>query len=236
MLKASILACTLISLVASISNANAQQWRLLSAEEQAPWGAVGKLVNGRIGAQGLCTATLIAPDYILTAAHCLATAQKLTPSQLRRYTFAAGWNDGKALGTSPVAEVIIPEDYRFGRKTDLETLNSDWALARLAEPIVDVQPLPLVRLPGPWEPVYYLSYSQKHDEAPLLTKGCAHRVMEQGPLQISCPAVGGNSGAAVLVGRPESPQIVAIIAAQAQSNAFAVIPNDELISLIETLQ
>jgi len=210
----------------------AQQRSILTAEEQAPWAAVGKLVNGRIGAQGLCTATLIAADYILTAAHCVAGAKNYTPSQLRRFTFAAGWNNGEAVATSSIAEIIVAEGYAPSGEMKLEALNNDWAVVKLTDPITTIEPLPIVRLPGPWEPVYYLTYSKGHDEAPLLTRGCDHRVMEQGPLQIACPARSGNSGAAVLVGGPDNPQIVAIIAAQARNNAFAVIPDEALLELV----
>lgn len=232
MIKPSIITATILLLLTWSTAATSQNWTELTAEQQAPYSAVGKLAKGRIGAQGVCTATLIAPDHILTAAHCVWGARDNAPSQLRQYTFAAGWNNGAAVATSSIAEVTIPDAYRPGQTTKLETLNNDWALARLTDPITEIEPLPIVRLPGPWEPVYYLTYSRVHDEAPLLTQGCDHRVMDEGPMQIACPARSGNSGAAVLVGKPENPQIVAIIVAQARQNAFAVIPNDELLALV----
>ena len=90
MIKPSILATALICLFVGPSVVSAQQALKLSPEQQAPWAAVGQLVKGRIGTQSVCTATLVAPDVILTAAHCVNGAKNETPSGLRQYTFAAG--------------------------------------------------------------------------------------------------------------------------------------------------
>jgi len=234
MIKPSIILAAIFVLALNVSKALAQQSRLLSAEQQEPFAAVGQLVRGRKQDNGLCTATLVAPNYILTAAHCLYVARDDTPSELRQYTFAAGWNNGTAIAASSIAEVIIPDSYTPVSNDGLRMLNNDWALARLTDPITEVEPLPITRVPGPWETVYYLTYSQKNREAPLLTRNCQHRVLDQGPLLVGCPVIGGNSGAAVLVGSQDNPQIVAVIAAKADGNAFAVIPNEELLSLISS--
>ncbi len=234
MIKPSILLAAIFTLTFGVSEGSAQQSRLLSAEQQVPYAAVGQLVRGRMKNDGLCTATLVAPNYILTAAHCLFVARNDTPSELRQYTFAAGWNNGTAIAASSLAEIIIPDTYSPMSDDGLRMLNNDWALARLSDPITEVEPLPITRIPGPWETVYYLTYSQRNREAPLLTRNCRHHVLEQGPLLIGCPVIGGNSGAAVLVGGQENPQIVAVIAAKADGNAFAVIPNEELLYLISS--
>ena len=128
-------------------------------------------------------------------------------------------------GDTLSAEIIIPNSYAPVSNDRLSMLNNDWALARLTDPIVEVQPLPITRVPGPWETVYYLTYSQRNREAPLLTRNCQHRVLDQGPLLVGCPVISGNSGAAILVGDQDDPQIVAVITAKADGNAFAVIPN-----------
>ena len=234
MVRPSIIVVAIMALFTQILGASAQQTQLLTTDEQQPYSAIGQLVQGRADDSGLCTATLVAPNYILTAAHCVFGARNSTVSELRRFTFAAGWNNGKAVATSSIAEIIIPQSYAPFSEDSLSMLNNDWALARLTDTITEIDPLPITRVPGPWEPVYFLTYSDRNREAPLLTKNCQHRVLEQGPLQIGCPVIGGNSGAAVLVGDPSNPEIVAIIAAKAQGNAFAVIPSEELLSLVSS--
>lgn len=229
MLKASIFT----SLILLATSAEAQSWKLLSAEEQAPWAAVGKLIKGQLQSDKFCTATLIAADLILTAGHCIAGARNDTPSQLRRYTFLAGWNDDEAAGSSSIAEIILSKNYDPTKLSQVGFLNHDWALVRLTDPITDVQPLPVVGVPGPWEPVYFLTYSGLNSQSPLLTSGCDHYVLDAGPLHINCPVRGGNSGAAVLVGTPDDPQIVGIISSKAENTAIAVIPDEELLALLE---
>ncbi|SHG79334.1 V8-like Glu-specific endopeptidase [Cognatiyoonia sediminum] len=236
MIKPSILAIALICLFVGPSVVSAQQVTRLTPTQQAPWAAVGQLVKGRIGTQSVCTATLVAPDVILTAAHCVNGAKNETPSGLRQYTFAAGWNKGEAFATRSISEIIVPRSYVPGGEDRLRNLNSDWALVRLSDPITNIEPVPIVPLPGPWETVYFLTYSNAEPDTPYLTSGCAHRTLEEGPLQIACPVSSGNSGAAVFVGQPDNPQIVAVIAAKAQNNAFAVVPGEELLSRIESLQ
>ena len=58
------------------------------------WMAVGRLSyqNG----QGFCTATLIAPDLVLTASHCLYDLDSGELLTLNNLEFQAGWRNGRA--------------------------------------------------------------------------------------------------------------------------------------------
>ncbi len=232
MRNASIIATSIIALFLQVSAAIGQDWELLSKDRQLPWAAVGKLIQGRLDSDKICTATLVAPDHILTAAHCVFAARNATPSELRRYTFLAGWNDGAAVASSSIAEIIPSPNYEPGAKNPLELIVNDWALVRLTDPISNIAPLTVTAPPGPWEPVYFLTYSGFNKEAAALSSGCEQKVLAEGPLLINCPVIGGNSGAAVLVGNQENPQIVAVISSKAEGTAVAVIPDDVLLTMI----
>lgn len=145
MLKASIFT----SLILLATSAQAQSWKMLAEEEQAPLAAVGKLIKGQLQSDKFCTTTLIAADLILTAGHCIAAARNDMPSQLRRYTFLAGWDDDKASRSSSIAEIILSENYDPTKLSQVGYLSHYWALVRLTDPITDVQPLPVVGVPRP---------------------------------------------------------------------------------------
>src|SRR6056297_2725282 len=67
----------------------------LTAAAQEQWLAVGRL---NVTGQGFCTATLVAPDLVLIAAHCLVdkrTGRVVTPDRVH---FLAGYRTGQYVG------------------------------------------------------------------------------------------------------------------------------------------
>jgi hypothetical protein len=104
-----------------------------------PWtAAIGRLDV----VSGSCTATLVEPDIILTAAHCLFTeGKKLSPDSL---TFTPNFG-GQRLPAARVAAVVAigvdqmnPDD-----DEDQTPRENDWAILRLAEPITSIAPIPV---------------------------------------------------------------------------------------------
>lgn len=82
----------------------------------------------------MCTGTLVAPDLVLTAAHCV---NDVLPSE---GWFVIGSSAENATETVQFSEFIVDPEF------DLETVATnghDLAVARLSEPIVDVMPVEL---------------------------------------------------------------------------------------------
>jgi protease YdgD len=100
--------------------------RVLVPVHQAPWKYIGELV---MDTDESCTATLIAADVIITAAHCIMGDDGPNPEA----TFTA--SDGRS---ARVTAYLVDRrfDYaRFSIGTDQSGL--DWALLRLALPLGD---------------------------------------------------------------------------------------------------
>lgn len=101
--------------------------RVLVPVDQLPWRYIGELVND---AGEACTATLVARDVIVTAAHCINSEQG--PNASARFESAFGHHSART-----VAYLTDPHyDYRrFTSGNDVDGL--DWALLRIDQPLGD---------------------------------------------------------------------------------------------------
>lgn len=105
-----------------------------------PWTAA----IGRLDAEGdstSCTATLVEPDVIVTAAHCLfPTGRKLSPAEL---TFTPNVG-AQRLPTVRVSQIIgLGIDKMDPDKPEDTPTEVDWAILRLSSPVADVTPIPV---------------------------------------------------------------------------------------------
>ena len=105
-----------------------------------PWtAAIGRL--DAMGDSTSCTATLVEPDVIVTAAHCLfPKGRKLSPGEL---TFTPNVG-AQRLPTIRVNQIIgVGVDKMDPEKPEATPTEVDWAVLRLAQPIANVPPIPV---------------------------------------------------------------------------------------------
>jgi len=81
---------------------------------------VGRL---ELAGRGFCTGALVAPDLVLTAAHCLhdrATGKRIDPARIE---FKAGWRNGRAAAYRSVRRAVLGEahvDRAETRRTEFD--------------------------------------------------------------------------------------------------------------------
>ncbi len=169
-----------------------------------PWIALGR-VNRESG--GFCTGALVAPELVVTAAHCLQnarTGRPLTPDSLH---FLVGYRRGDFLGHARVKRVIRPDGPALNAGQGFAVVAADWAILVLSAAL-PVRPLPVRALSAGEQPgigddgrLMRAGYGRDRPHLLSLHDGCAvvDRAAGGAVLVHTCDAVQGDSGSPLLI-------------------------------------
>ena len=201
--------CT--ALLASPIGAETTKLRKLNTQNDAlAWQSVGRL---DVGKNGYCTGTLIAPDLVLTAAHCVYDKSNGTRVAPENLTFQAGLTHGQAAALRVVAQIEAHPGYDPTASHNLENVRHDIALVRLAEAIPTHELNPFAVFSGslPQGPVSVVSYGRGRSDALSRQNQCEVLGRQQDLIALDCDVTFGSSGAPVFTHLNGRGQIASVI-------------------------
>lgn len=169
--------------------------RLLGPAAQAPLAAVGRVVNS--GSEYHCTGTLIAPDLVLSAAHCGWSRRAGRPAPAHRLVFYPHYRQDTRRPSFRGTALAIPAAY-----ATTQEIVDDLLLIRLSTTVPESVARPLrvidrTALRGHRLAVYSYGYDARR--ALAAETDCRALAALRGAMVTSCEAVGGISGAPVVV-------------------------------------
>lgn len=212
--------------------------KLLTADEARAWQGVGR-INMR-GA-GFCTGAMIAPDLVLTAAHCMYNPQTgalLEPTDIE---FLAGWRGGRAGAQRKARRFVVHKNYAPGRDVKIDKVFNDIAVIQLELPITGnfIKAFAYDLKPRIGDDVKVVSYAQDRAEAPSIEEQC--QVIDTDPraLILTCNVDYGASGSPIFILDQGVPKIASVVSAKAIVDGRKValgaslgIPLEELLTQI----
>jgi protease YdgD len=182
-------------------------------EDRATWQAVGQVSRGETNARGLCTGTLIAPDMVITAAHCVANRDGV-PALASKLNFAAGLDGTTSVAKRKGKRIMVHPAYYVTE--GVAKAAYDVAILVLEKPIArkKVKPVALADMPPTLGPITILGYQAGRADTLNGREDCLMVQSQPAYFGLNCGVISGNSGGPALQLHNGEWQIVGVVTAK----------------------
>jgi len=209
-----ILKIAILFAAIGLSSGAAAQDRSNGVSNVSGWEAVGRLnMNNR----AMCTGALIAPDVVLTAAHCLYDPRNGRAVKANKIRFEAGLSNGHARAAREVVKAVIHPGYRHNHN-GANDASVDIAILKLSSPInpAQIRPFATDARPEAGDSLGVISYTYTQANTPMWQHPCNVLARKGDVLVMNCEVDFGASGAPVFaVQGGARPRLVSVISSKA---------------------
>ncbi|BFM16054.1 hypothetical protein R50073_22370 [Maricurvus nonylphenolicus] len=190
-----------------------------------PWRAIGQL---NMAGRGSCTATLVGPDVIVTAAHCLWNKDTGRWFPADFVHFVAGFSGEEYQAHSKGKQIYTNPAYDPTLESNLTNASTDWALIRLQEPIGDsLGYLPVYQAKNSAQ--HWLQAGYRLDRSYVLTVHDNCQLQSLSVKQIAglaghyCDTTQGDSGGPMLVKLEQGVAVAGVYIGRMQANNLRLV-------------
>ncbi len=196
--------------------------RVVLDSTEPPFTAIGRL-NVGFGKQ-FCSATLIARDKVITAAHCLINKRTRRPYRPSQIHFVAGQRRDTYADHSE-AQCVVPLKRRATDGSPEITKHMDDVAVIVLKRPLNVRPVTLAQAyiadPGP---LSHPAYSRSRPYLLSIHRQCQLLHKARGIWLTDCDTSGGSSGGPVFAKGKTEPRLIAVMSgiAQASGELFSI--------------
>jgi len=220
--------CVLLLVLCSLTSAHADQRDIVQVKEY-PWSTVARVRFGH----GWCSAVLIGPNLVATAAHCLWNKITGRSMDVKALSVVVGWDRGmfidgsKVLGVTVSPKWVPEEMVRYGS----EQAGRDWALLELETPLgKEVGWVALSDSIKIGDPIAAVGYGEDRKHVAVAHQGChITEHLPTGDWTHDCDAVHGDSGGPVFSWDGSAPKVIALTVARLGENRGGAVGVPEFI-------
>lgn len=194
----------------------------------APWPSIGRVNVAGYRSTSMCTGTLIAPNVVLTAAHCLYNKQTLRKFPVTDMYFIAGVRREKYSARLEVACALPAAGYEPKKQAQLSDVHNDVGILVLKNSAT----LPPVPALAP-EEAAVLTKSTRFDSAgyrrsrrflPTVVSACRVIGTVKDSWVTNCSSESGASGGPLLVKTPDGLRVAGVMSAKIDDVRSAIVP------------